>query len=94
MDRLRMAVIGLLMAVAFVTSLAVAGAMKAPGEVVKTDPAARSLVVKVEGKDITFAVSDKAAKALGDLKPGDKVMVSYEESGGKRTADAIEKTVQ
>lgn len=64
---------------------------RATGEVVSADPAMKTLVVKVKDKELTFSVTEKAAKALADLKPGDKVMVRYTEADGKLTASAITK---
>ncbi|MBI3989660.1 MAG: hypothetical protein HY347_08580 [candidate division NC10 bacterium] len=68
-----------------------AKAKSAKGEVVSVDPAAQTLVVKVKDKEWSFAVEQKAAKALADLKVGDHVRVSYTEVDGKLTAKSVRK---
>jgi Cu/Ag efflux protein CusF len=94
MERLRTALIAVLVTVAIATGMAVAGGMTSAAEVIMADPAGKMLVAKVDGKEVTFNVSDKAAQTLAALKPGDKVTISYDESGGQRTAEAIEKATQ
>jgi Cu/Ag efflux protein CusF len=80
-----------LTAFAFTTGVATAGGMKAAGEVVKADATGKSIVLNVDGKQVTMSVSDKAAETLANLKPGDKVTVGYDETGGKQTISTIEK---
>jgi len=77
--------------IAFTAGVPTAGGMKAAGEVVKADTTGKSIVLNVDGKQVTMTVSDQAAQTLANLKPGDKVTVSYEEAGGKQTVSAIEK---
>jgi Cu/Ag efflux protein CusF len=80
-----------LTAFAFITGVAAAGGQKAAGEVIKADQAGKSIVLNVDGKQVTMTVSEEAAKTLGNLKPGDKVTVSYDEAGGTQTVSSIEK---
>ncbi|MBI4527038.1 MAG: hypothetical protein HY695_24850 [Deltaproteobacteria bacterium] len=68
-------------------------AITARGEVVRVDPNAKKLVLKADGRqlDLTFgkyAVVREGAqvKPLNAIKPGEKVTVSYVESGKERTA--------
>lgn len=59
-------------------------------EVKAVDTAAKTLTVKrrVRG-DLTFKVAPEAATALADLKPGERVRITYERSDGQVTAHAI-----
>ena len=64
------------------------------GEVVSVDPKAETLTVKRAGgyksKEYTFAVEKDAVSALSDLKPGDRVRVTYTQAeGGRMTAKAL-----
>lgn len=54
------------------------GAATIKGEVISVDPTAKILVMKPQGERmmLTFTVNERAAKALTNLKPGDKVEVS------------------
>jgi len=68
-------------------------AITARGEVVKVDPNSRKLVLRAEGKQIDLALGRYAVvregpkvKSLKELKPGEKVTVSYVDSGKERTA--------
>ncbi|MFN3477561.1 MAG: copper-binding protein [Candidatus Methylomirabilales bacterium] len=65
------------------------------GEVVSVDQQAKTVTVKKAGrklKELTFAVEEKAAPMLADLKPGDRVRVTYVKAEGKLTAKAIVRT--
>jgi Cu/Ag efflux protein CusF len=59
-------------------------------EVKAVDTAAKTLTVKrgVRG-DLTFKVAPEAAGSLADLKPGERVRITYERTGGEVTAHAI-----
>lgn len=46
------------------------------GEVVKTDATAKTITLKVEGKESTMPVEGDAVAQLKDLKAGDKVTAS------------------
>ncbi len=61
------------------------------GEIVSVDAAAKTVVVKHKEKEMTFTVTEKAAKALADVKAGDKATVKYTEAEGKFTARSIMK---
>lgn len=63
----------------------------ARGEVISVDPEAQTLVVKAKDKELSFTVEEKAAKALANLKAGDRVIVGYGEVDGKLIAKAIRK---
>lgn len=63
------------------------------GEVAKVDPGAKRLVLKREGGQLDLAVGPHAVirdgakvKSLKDLKAGEKVLVSYVDTGKERTA--------
>jgi len=62
------------------------------GEVAKVDPGTKKIVLKREGGQLDLAVSPHSVirdgakvKSLKDLKPGEKVMVSYVDTGKERT---------
>ncbi|MGB7951969.1 MAG: hypothetical protein WCH75_30140, partial [Candidatus Binatia bacterium] len=62
------------------------------GEVAKVDGGAKKIVLKREGGQLDLAVGPHAVirdgakvKSLKDLKPGEKVMVSYVDTGKERT---------
>ncbi len=70
-----------------------AKAVMVRGEIIKLDPGARKLVVRVAGKQLDFTLSKYSVvregsktKSLKEVKPGDKVTVSYVQNGGDRTA--------
>lgn len=63
------------------------------GEVTRLEPGSGKLVLKVDGKQLDLALSKHSVvragaqvKRLADIKPGEKVTVSYVESGKDRTA--------
>lgn len=63
------------------------------GEVTRVEPSSGKLVLKVEGKQLDLTLSKHSVvrvgaqvKRLTDIKPGEKVTVSYVESGKERTA--------
>lgn len=72
-------------AVTFVTimvTLSLAGVAFAAhmitGEVIWADPSAETLIINVQGHEMTFSVvNDNAVRDLADLKPGAKVVVGY-----------------
>jgi Cu/Ag efflux protein CusF len=62
----------------------------ATGEVKSVDAKAATLTVKVKDKDVDLSAQSKSAKsALGKVKVGDMVKVSYTEKDGKMTATSI-----
>ncbi|MBI4487856.1 MAG: hypothetical protein HY694_02115 [Deltaproteobacteria bacterium] len=63
------------------------------GEVVKVDPNSRKLVLKADGRQLDLVIDRHAVvregpqvKSAKEIKPGEKVTVSYVESGKDRTA--------
>lgn len=55
------------------------------GEVIWADPSAETLMINVEGHEMTFSVvNDNAVKDLANLKPGAKVAVGYTIGDGNR----------
>ena len=64
-------------------------AISATGAVTAMDAKAGTLTVKTKDKDLDFTTSSKAKKALGKVKVGDAVKVSYTEKNGKMNASAI-----
>lgn len=63
------------------------------GEVARVEPSSGKLVLKVGGKQLDLTTSKHSVvragtqvKRLTDVKPGEKVTVSYVESGKERTA--------
>ena len=63
------------------------------GEVARVEPSSGKLALKVDGKSIELTLSKYSVvragaqvKRLADIKPGEKVTVSYVESGKDRTA--------
>jgi hypothetical protein len=54
---------------------------EANGKVVSVNAAKKSLVMDVNGKKMTFAVAELAAKELTKFKRGDAVTVRYTEDG-------------
>jgi hypothetical protein len=72
---------------------AVGKAITTRGEVARVDPAGKKLVLKRESGQLDLAVSQHSVirdgakvKSLKDLKPGEKVTVSYIDTGKERTA--------
>ncbi len=45
----------------------------------------------LEEQDMTFSEMEKTARALANLKPGDKVTVNYTEANGKLYAQSVTK---
>ncbi len=64
-------------------------AMSATGAVTAMDAKAGTLTVKTKDKDLNLTASSKAKKALGKVKVGDNVKVSYTEKDGKMNASSI-----
>ena len=64
-------------------------AMSATGAVTAMDAKAGTLTVKTKDKDLDLTASSKAKKALGKVKVGDNVKVSYTEKDGKMNASSI-----
>ena len=66
------------------------------GEVVAVDQTAKTVTIKhmVRGKpkQATFTVEEQAASTMADLKPGDRVRVSYHKMEGQLIANAILET--
>lgn len=67
------------------------------GEVVSVNQETKTLTVKKTGwlrksKELTFSVEEKAAPTLADLKPGDRVKVTYIKEDGKLLAQMLSKT--
>jgi len=64
--------------------------LSATGEIVSVDAPGGMLAVKVKDKELSFTAATKAAKdALGKLKKGDRVTVSYTEEDGKMMASSV-----
>jgi len=61
------------------------------GQVIAVDPAAKTLTVQAGSSPIPFAVPDRMASALLDLRPGDQVTVRYSAEVDKNTAEFIQK---
>jgi hypothetical protein len=62
------------------------------GEVVKVDGKANIVVVKTPSGEKKFDVTNAGLAgydAIGDIKPGDKIAVLYEEKDGKLIAKAV-----
>lgn len=64
-------------------------AMSATGAVTAMDAKAGTLTVKANDKDLDLTASSKAKKALGKVKVGDTVKVSYTEKDGKMNASSV-----
>jgi len=67
------------------------------GQVVSVNQEAKTLTVKKTGwlrkpKELTFSIEEKAAPTLADLKPGDRVKVTYIKEDGKLLAQTLSKT--
>ncbi|HSF17889.1 MAG TPA: hypothetical protein VLK65_20290 [Vicinamibacteria bacterium] len=63
-------------------------------EVVKTDTAAKSLTLKVEGKETTMPVEGDAVNQIKDLKAGDHVTATCRDEGTahKAVTKVVKKT--
>ena len=64
-------------------------AMSAQGEVTAVDAKAGTLSVKTSDKSLDLTATSKAKSALGKVKVGDMVKVSYTEKDGKMNASSI-----
>jgi len=64
-------------------------AMSAQGEVTAVDAKAGTLSVKTSDKSLDLNATSKAKSALGKVKVGDMVKVSYTEKDGKMNASSI-----
>ena len=64
-------------------------AMSATGAVTAVDAKAGTLSVKTKDKDLDLTATSKAKGALGKVKVGDMVKVSYTEKDGKMNASSI-----
>lgn len=72
-----------------------AKARRVVGEVVAVDTEARTVTIKKLGKkpeELTFAVEQSGAGALSELKPGDRLRITYVTADGKLLAKTIKKT--
>jgi hypothetical protein len=62
------------------------------GDVVKVDGKAKTVVVKTPSGEKKFDMTNAALagyNSIGDVKPGDKLAVLYEEKNGKLIAKAV-----
>ena len=64
-------------------------AMSATGAVTAVDAKAGTLTVKTADKSLDLTATSKAKSALGKVKVGDTVKVSYTEKDGKMNASSI-----
>ena len=64
-------------------------AMSATGAVTAMDAKAGTLTIKTKDKDLDLTASSKVKTALGKVKVGDTVKVSYTEKDGKMNASSI-----
>ena len=64
-------------------------AMSATGAVTAVDAKAGTLSVKTKDKDLDLTATSKAKSALGKVKVGDMVKVSYTEKDGKMNASSL-----
>ncbi len=88
--KVAVALVAILVALSF-AGVAFAAAKTIAGEVISADASAKTLMIKAQGQEMTFSVVDNAAKALANVKPGDKVTVSYFEADGKLYAQSVTK---
>lgn len=88
--KVAVAAVAILVALSF-AGVAVAATKTITGEVISADASAMTLMIKAQGKEMTFSVVENAATALANAKPGDKVTVSYTEADGKLTAQSVTK---
>jgi|RhiMetdeSRZDD1v2_1073273.scaffolds.fasta_scaffold686140_2 Cu/Ag efflux protein CusF len=62
----------------------------ATGEVTSVDPKSGQLTVKAKGKDLDLMAESKSAKnALGKVKVGDTVQVTYTDKDGKMVVSSV-----
>ena len=61
----------------------------ATGEVASVDSKAGMVTVKTKDKDLNLTTTSKAKTALGKVKVGDTVKVTYTEKDGKMVASSI-----
>ncbi len=67
-----------------------AKATRVTGEVTSVDAKAGTLAIKAKDKDVNLTAESKSAKgALGKIKVGDMVNVSYTEKDGKMIASSV-----
>ena len=64
-------------------------AMSTTGAVTAVDAKAGTVSVKTKDKDLDLTATSKAKGALGKVKVGDMVKVSYAEKDGKMNASSI-----
>jgi hypothetical protein len=64
-------------------------AMSATGAVTAVDVKAGTLSVKTKDRDLDLTATSKGKGALGKVKVGDMVKVSYTEKDGKMSASSI-----
>jgi hypothetical protein len=64
-------------------------AMSATGAVTAVDAKAGTLSVKTKDRDLDLTATSKGKGALGKVKVGDMVKVSYTEKDGKMSASSI-----
>ena len=64
-------------------------AMSASGAVTAVDAKAGTLSVKTKDRDLDLTATSKGKGALGKVKVGDMVKVSYTEKDGKMSASSI-----
>ncbi len=89
-SKVAVALVAILVALSF-AGATFAAAKTITGEVISVNPAAKTLTIKAQGQAMTFSVVEKAASALANLKPSDKVTVNYTEAAGKLTAQSVTK---
>jgi hypothetical protein len=70
-------------------SFAQAKPTRITGEVTSVDATAGTLTVKTKDKDINLTADSNAKGALGKVKVGDMVKVTYAEKDGKMLASSI-----
>ena len=64
--------------------------MTVSGEITAVDAKAGTVTVKTKDKDVNLnASSSKAKTALGKVKPGDMIKVTYTEQDGKMNATSV-----
>ena len=97
MKKMFVIVLALIIGLAFATGGFAAEKAKSKtytGEVSSVDASAKSLVVKGKDGDKTFDVTDskwKGYTSMDEIKPGDKVTVTYMEKDGTMSAKSVTK---